>query len=53
MFSFAGIATAVLDEHGTVVGWSEAARDLLGRTAEEVCGRPFRDLVAGDRAGPA
>ncbi|MEU6816679.1 SpoIIE family protein phosphatase [Streptomyces sp. NPDC046860] len=48
VFSFAGVATAVLDERGTVLRWSQAAADLVGRTAEEVCGRPVRELLARD-----
>ncbi|MFD4789588.1 SpoIIE family protein phosphatase [Streptomyces sp. NPDC058459] len=51
VFSFAGVATAVLDGHGTVVRWSHAAAELLGRTAEEVCGLPVRDLIARDCPG--
>ncbi|MET7287052.1 SpoIIE family protein phosphatase [Streptomyces sp. NPDC005573] len=48
VFSFAGIATAVLDDQGRVSRWSEAAAGLLGLTAGEVCGRPVRDLLAGE-----
>ncbi len=51
VFSFAGIATAVLDGHGTVLRWSQAACDLLGWTAEDACGRPFRALFAEARPG--
>ncbi|MER6924516.1 PAS domain-containing protein, partial [Streptomyces spiralis] len=51
MFSFAGIATAVLDGHGTVLRWSQEACDLLGWTAEDACGRPFRALFAEARPG--
>ncbi|MEV4342796.1 SpoIIE family protein phosphatase [Streptomyces sp. NPDC049590] len=47
----ADVATAVLDARGVVVRWSEAAAELLGWTAEEVCGRPVRDLFAGEPAG--
>ncbi len=39
-------AVAILDAQGVVKGWSEGARQLLGRTAEEVVGRPARDLLA-------
>ncbi|MFF0200696.1 SpoIIE family protein phosphatase [Streptomyces sp. NPDC005017] len=38
------VATVLLDAHGTVVRWSAAAAALLGRTADEVCGRRFRVL---------
>jgi serine phosphatase RsbU (regulator of sigma subunit)/anti-sigma regulatory factor (Ser/Thr protein kinase) len=40
------LAAAVLDRRGAVVRWTEAAADLTGFTADEVCGRPVRDLVA-------
>ncbi|MEV4949386.1 SpoIIE family protein phosphatase [Streptomyces sp. NPDC053755] len=43
-------ATAVLDADGTVVGWSRAARALLGHPPHEVVGRPLRTLVV-DRSG--
>ncbi|MFA3877797.1 SpoIIE family protein phosphatase [Streptomyces sp. MMCC 100] len=46
------VATAVLDDRGTVLRWSRAAADLLDRTAEEVCGRPVRALLTdGSGAG--
>ncbi|MGW1723533.1 SpoIIE family protein phosphatase [Streptomyces sp. NPDC002306] len=54
------LATAVLDERGTVLRWSSAAARLLGHRAAEVCGHPVRDLVVGtpdlphaDRRAPA
>ncbi|MEK2473926.1 MULTISPECIES: SpoIIE family protein phosphatase [Streptomyces] len=34
-------ATAVLDARGLVIGWSAAARKLLGYTPEEIIGRPI------------
>ncbi|MDN3057981.1 SpoIIE family protein phosphatase [Streptomyces sp. SRF1] len=40
------MAAVVLDGAGTVLRWSQAAAELLGRTAEEVCGRPVRALFA-------
>ncbi len=58
-FSLDDIATAVLDERGTVLRWSRAAADLLGWTAQEVRGRPFgalaRDgaLPGAGESGPA
>ncbi|MEU3663893.1 SpoIIE family protein phosphatase [Streptomyces sp. NPDC032940] len=39
-------ATATLDARGTLTGWSEGARRLTGYPAEEVVGRPARDLLA-------
>ncbi|MEU9171722.1 SpoIIE family protein phosphatase [Streptomyces sp. NPDC048420] len=46
-------ATAVTDAAGVVTGWSEGARRLTGRTAEEVVGRAARELLAEDPPGPA
>lgn len=43
--SFDILVAAVLDEEGTVVGWSSAAEELLGRTAEEVCGHTVWDFL--------
>lgn len=45
-YVYAGLAAAVLDSRGAVVRWTEAAADLAGFTAEEVCGRPAQLLVA-------
>ncbi|MFE4653330.1 SpoIIE family protein phosphatase [Streptomyces sp. NPDC056707] len=39
-------ATAVVDEAGTVVGWSRAAEELLGYSASDVLGRPASELLA-------
>ncbi|MEV5516313.1 SpoIIE family protein phosphatase [Streptomyces flaveolus] len=39
-------AVATLDARGTLTGWSEGARRLTGYPAEEVVGRPARDLLA-------
>ncbi|MEV5427815.1 SpoIIE family protein phosphatase [Streptomyces sp. NPDC052701] len=44
-------ARAVIDAGGTLTGWSEGARRLLGHTADEVVGRPAAELLA-DGAGP-
>ncbi|MEJ8661757.1 ATP-binding SpoIIE family protein phosphatase [Streptomyces sp. MS1.AVA.4] len=41
-----GPAAAVLDDRGTVVGWTGTAEDLTGFRAEEICGRPVQELVA-------
>ncbi|MFB7631458.1 SpoIIE family protein phosphatase [Streptomyces sp. NPDC056149] len=49
-------ATAVLDARGLVIGWSAAARQLLGYAPEEIIGRPAATFLpepdlppAGDR----
>ncbi|GGJ27957.1 PAS domain-containing protein [Streptomyces brasiliensis] len=39
-----GAAAAVIDEDGTVVGWTHDAHRLLGYAAEEVLGQPFPGL---------
>ncbi|SOD90811.1 PAS domain-containing protein [Streptomyces sp. Ag109_G2-15] len=41
-------AAAIIDAQGRVAGWSEGARLLTGRTAQEVVGRPATDLLAED-----
>ncbi|MEU9122623.1 SpoIIE family protein phosphatase [Streptomyces sp. NPDC048506] len=47
-------ATVVLDAQGLVVGWSPAARRLLGYSPEEIVGRPLETfLPAAEAAGPA
>ena len=48
-FSVGRAVSVVLDEQGTVVGWSERARELLGFTDEEALGRPAGDLLVDDR----
>ncbi|MET7816538.1 PAS domain-containing protein, partial [Streptomyces sp. NPDC005395] len=46
-------ATVIVDARGLVTGWSDGARRLTGYTAEEVVGRPARDLLArGAPPGP-
>ncbi|MEV6027834.1 SpoIIE family protein phosphatase [Streptomyces sp. NPDC052036] len=45
-YSLDGLAAAVLDGRGAVVRWTATAQDLTGVTAEEVCGRPVRELMA-------
>ncbi|MER6066614.1 SpoIIE family protein phosphatase [Streptomyces sp. NPDC001792] len=44
--AFDGLAAAVLDDRGTVVGWTGTAQDLTGFCADEVHGRPVQELVA-------
>ncbi|EFL30126.1 magnesium or manganese-dependent protein phosphatase [Streptomyces viridochromogenes DSM 40736] len=38
-------AVAVVDPEGTVTGWSEGGRLLLGWTAQDIVGRPVTDLL--------
>ncbi|MFF4573419.1 SpoIIE family protein phosphatase [Streptomyces sp. NPDC001410] len=45
-------ASAVLDDQGTVVGWSARAQELLGYTAKEVIGRAWQDLLVDARDLP-
>ncbi|MEU6777264.1 SpoIIE family protein phosphatase [Streptomyces sp. NPDC046759] len=42
-----GAAVAVIDALGTVTAWSEGARQLTGRPAGDVVGRPATELLAG------
>ncbi|MBW8793671.1 MAG: SpoIIE family protein phosphatase [Streptomyces sp.] len=49
-FDDAATARAVIGEDGTLTGWSEGARRLLGHPAEEVVGRPAALLLAGEVA---
>ncbi|WP_351232765.1 SpoIIE family protein phosphatase [Streptomyces sp. NPDC002133] len=46
LYAFDCLAAAVVDNRGAVVGWTGTAEDLTGFRAEEVCGRPVRELVA-------
>ncbi|MFJ1596613.1 SpoIIE family protein phosphatase [Streptomyces sp. NPDC088261] len=39
------VAAAVVDRKGTVIRWSSDAESLLGRGAEDVCGRSVRKLL--------
>ncbi|MFK0284428.1 SpoIIE family protein phosphatase [Streptomyces sp. NPDC090499] len=50
--AFDGIAAALLDDRGTVVGWTGTAQDLTGFCADEVHGRPVQELVADLPHGP-
>jgi PAS domain S-box-containing protein len=49
-FALGHAASAVLDDHGTVVGWSTRAHELLGYPAKDVIGRAWQHLLvdAGD-----
>ncbi|MFE5028665.1 SpoIIE family protein phosphatase [Streptomyces sp. NPDC056656] len=46
LYACDGPAAAVLDNRGAVLRWTKTAEDLTGFRAEEVCGRPVRELVA-------
>jgi PAS domain S-box-containing protein len=39
-------ATAVIDKHGIIVGWTGTAEHLLGHPGADVLGRPASDLLA-------
>ncbi|WP_254897997.1 SpoIIE family protein phosphatase [Kitasatospora sp. NA04385] len=45
-----GVAAALVDGDGRVVGWTAAAEHLLGLAAAQVTGRPVRDLLADGTA---
>lgn len=42
-FDEAATARAVVDDVGTLIGWNEGARALLGWSPDEVVGRPPRN----------
>ncbi|MFF7755910.1 SpoIIE family protein phosphatase [Streptomyces sp. NPDC007971] len=44
-YAFDGLAAAVLDQRGAVVGWTGTAQDLTGFRADEVHGRSVQKLV--------
>lgn len=48
-----GVAVVVLSPAGEVTSWSHDAERMLGWTAEEVRGRPWRELMAADDRGSA
>ncbi|MEU3892315.1 SpoIIE family protein phosphatase [Streptomyces sp. NPDC029041] len=39
------IGAALLDDHGTIIGWPKEAAELVGLPVEEVIGRPVTDLL--------
>lgn len=45
-------ATAVLDQDGKVIGWTDAAADQYGFTAAEVLGRPFHEALQHAQDSP-
>ncbi|MFK0194453.1 SpoIIE family protein phosphatase [Kitasatospora sp. NPDC090308] len=48
-----GVAAALVDGDGRVVGWTAAAEHLLGLPAAQVTGRPAADLLADGAADAA
>ncbi|MEU6706956.1 SpoIIE family protein phosphatase [Streptomyces wuyuanensis] len=48
-FSLGRAISVVLDERGSVVGWSERARELLGFTDQEALGRPAERFLVDAR----
>lgn len=48
-FSLGRAISVVLDERGSVVGWSERARELLGFTDQEALGRPAEHFLVDPR----
>ncbi|WP_329415960.1 SpoIIE family protein phosphatase [Streptomyces sp. NBC_00704] len=51
-FDEAATARAVVDDAGTLVGWNDGARALLGWESSEVVGRPAAELLAGPAPAP-
>ncbi len=45
LISRSPMAIATLDEQARIVEWNDAARVLHGFTADEICGRPYAELV--------
>ncbi|MEU2490823.1 SpoIIE family protein phosphatase [Streptomyces sp. NPDC007883] len=45
-FQSVGAAIALLDTRGTVVGWTQAAQQLVGHAAADVVGEPGASLLA-------
>ncbi len=39
------MAIATLDEQARIIEWNDAAKALHGFSAEQICGRPYADLV--------
>ncbi|WP_354642827.1 SpoIIE family protein phosphatase [Kitasatospora camelliae] len=46
------MAGALLDADAVIVGWTPAAEELLAYRAEQVCGRPVRELLADRDSWP-
>ncbi|MFG3138637.1 SpoIIE family protein phosphatase [Streptomyces sp. NPDC048211] len=51
--ALATVVAALIDDHGTVRQWSRAAAELLGRSADEVCGLHVSELFASTRTDGA
>ncbi|MBT2529306.1 PAS domain-containing protein [Streptomyces sp. ISL-99] len=51
-FALRRAASAVLDDRGRVVGWSERAERLLGHPGREVIGRPAQEFLVDPRDRP-
>ncbi|WP_431046771.1 SpoIIE family protein phosphatase [Streptomyces sp. P1-3] len=49
-FAVYNTAAALVDGAGALLTWTAAAEELLGRRAEDVCGRPVTDLLADPAA---
>ncbi|WKX68707.1 SpoIIE family protein phosphatase [Streptomyces sp. XD-27] len=49
-FAVYNTAAALVDGAGILLAWTAAAEGLLGRRAEDVCGRPVTDLLADPAA---
>ncbi|MFD8517780.1 PAS domain-containing protein [Streptomyces antimycoticus] len=47
------LATATMDSHCVVTGWSDGAQRLLGYRPEEIVGRAVTELWAGETAAEA
>ncbi|MGW0208008.1 SpoIIE family protein phosphatase, partial [Streptomyces sp. NPDC003233] len=45
-------AIAMIDEEGTVVGWTQAARQLVGYSARDVVGRPAAHVLSSSEDAP-
>ncbi|MFI6080795.1 PAS domain-containing protein [Streptomyces sp. NPDC051217] len=42
----------VIDQHGSIAGWSDAAHDLLGFTHEEILGKSVSSLLVAEQSLP-
>lgn len=51
-FEITNTAAVLLDARGCVLGWTEVAGPLLGRSTAEVCGRHVRELLSDPGSWP-